>query len=458
MRVLIVAAIHYPPIIGMASRRMAYLSRALVAAGHEVEVLTIEPLAGHPVCKNWPEMMALVPPEVKIHRVPMGLVNRLIARFDIDRQADTNGPGVNCGVRNGYARRALRQLYAAKKLWQPLAIPDTSADWIPGALRKGFELIGSRRFDLVISHSYPYTSHVVAYFLARRAQIPLAADYGDEWGFSPDLQTQPRFKRVLSRAMERRIVRRVGRFTVSAEGIATQLNRVYGIDSDRVKLARSCFIDLQHYRRVTEEPGGNFTVVYTGQIYQGTQDPGPFFRALRRIPIGDVTVTILGMLRPEQEALIRSLGLSNVELRGWCDDQSEVIGRQKSAGCLLLLGHSTGNQVPSKVYEYFAARRPILCVRMDDNDLAAPLVARHKRGLVISNDEAAIIEGLRSLVALHGRGELDAAFNLDELPEYSAEQAAVTLMHGLLGGGGAEMPRTASGLATQRGADGSCTL
>lgn len=450
MRVLIIAAIHYPPVIGMASRRMAYLSRALVAAGHAVEVLTIEPLEGHPVCKNSPEMTTLVPPEVVIHRVPMGLVNRLSARFKIGEQAASNGYDGNSAAAGGYVRRVLSQLYGAHKIWQPLAIPDTSADWIPAALRKGFALIRSRQFDLIISHSYPYSSHVVAYFLARRAQIAMAADYGDEWGFHPDLQQQPRLKGIVSRAIERRIVRRINRFTVSAEGMIDSFTSVYGVQPGRISLARSCFIDLDSYRRINPAPARGFTLVYTGQIYQGTQDPLPLFTALRNMTPGELSVVMLGMLRPEQEALIRSMGLSHFELRGWCSDQAEVIRQQKQASCLLLLGHSTGNQVPSKVYEYFAARRPLLCVQMDKNDLAAPLVTRHKRGLVVPNEEAAIAQALRQLLALHKNDALDSAFNLKELPEYSAEQGAVTLMHGLVdepGAKGAQDSQTIAGPA-----------
>jgi hypothetical protein len=89
--------------------------------------------------------------------------------------------------------------------------------------------------------------------------------------------------------------------------------------------------------------------------------------------------------------------------------------------------------MPSKLFEYFAARRPILAVSADEHDLVAPLIGKHRRGLIAANREDDIEDALRNLIGLHRRDGLDSSFDLSLLREYSARATAQRLMNGIIG-------------------------
>jgi len=74
--------------------------------------------------------------------------------------------------------------------------------------------------------------------------------------------------------------------------------------------------------------------------------------------------------------------------------------------------------VPCKIYEYFAARRPLLHIAGDNQDPAAELVFKYRRGLVVPNDPQAIRDALQTLHEWWLAGKLDAQFDLSPLEEF----------------------------------------
>src|SRR5579862_5329947 len=136
MRALFIT-VHYPPIAGTSSRAMGELSIAMANAGHQVDVLTIQPAPGHPVYRysdnaQWPAHR-----NIRVHRIPMGPVNRLVAR--------AMRPAKACPSQPSNARSPVHQLvdgvYQARRYWQLLAIPDASIDWLPSAILKARRLV-----------------------------------------------------------------------------------------------------------------------------------------------------------------------------------------------------------------------------------------------------------------------------------------------------------------------------
>src|SRR5256885_1961360 len=119
MRILLIR-IHYPPMLGMSSRAMAELSKALVANGHAVDVLTTEPVSGHPVYNFEIGWMRHVPAQVNVHRVAMGPLNRIAARMlDPGRGRVRHGEyfaaaGSKVRQRAGLSRRLAAGLYSAR--------------------------------------------------------------------------------------------------------------------------------------------------------------------------------------------------------------------------------------------------------------------------------------------------------------------------------------------------------
>jgi glycosyltransferase involved in cell wall biosynthesis len=433
MRVLILS-LHFPPITGMSSRAMAEVSRAMVAAGNEVQVLTVVPVRGHPVYRCDPGEARFIAPGVAVDRIPMGPVNRWFGRGM--RCADPVESGANVTrASTSPVRRAIgscvRWAYGARRLWQPLAVPDASIDWLPRAALEARRLLRANRFDLVVSLGNPHTCHLAAYLATRGLRCAWVPFYGDSWGLDPALAERPAPAAAISRMLERIVLKGAAGVAVCTDAMKTSLVETYGIEPDAIASTPIAFTDLDAYEAVAPmAPRWCFSLVYTGQIYPGLQDPMPFLRAASRIATPDMAVSFVGAIPEQSMRAASELGL-DAQFPGWRPPQ-RIIEDQKNASVLLLFGHRGAHGMPSKIFEYFAARRPILAICADSGDLIAPLISKHRRGLIVDNREEDIEDALRCLIGLHRRGALDGAFDLGLLREYSAPASAKRLMNGII--------------------------
>jgi hypothetical protein len=98
---------------------------------------------------------------------------------------------------------------------------------------------------------------------------------------------------------------------------------------------------------------------------------------------------------------------------------------------LLLIGNTTSLQLPLKVFEYIGARRPILCVRNGEQDLAANLLGPLSRGIVVASDAGAIARGIRQAYDLWAKGELENTFSLEDRDEFTWARSG-TLLNAML--------------------------
>jgi glycosyltransferase involved in cell wall biosynthesis len=428
MRVLIIS-VHYPPISGTSSRVIAELSRVMAGAGYEVHVLTVQPVADHPVYRFSPEGSPIIPETVRVHRIPMGPINRLIARAM--KPPIAVAPQSSPSYVGGGVRRCVNWIYQARRLWEPLAIPDASIDWLPRAAFEARRLLRQSDFDLVVSLGNPHTCHLVALFATRGQRCQWVPFYGDSWALDPTLITRPAWTRTINRMLERRALKATAGVAVWTDAMKQSIMSAYGIDPARIVTSLLAYADLNQYETVEPRPDTDFHVVYTGNIYGTLQDPLPFFRAASRIDRAELMLSFIGSISQEYAIAAGQLGL-NAEFPGW-HTPHQVVKDQKNATVLLIFGHQGGHVMPSKIYEYFAARRPVLCVRGDEQDMVAPLIQKHRRGLTVDNREEDIEQALRKLIDLHRRRRLDSSFDLSLLSQYSASETARSLMNGIIG-------------------------
>jgi hypothetical protein len=404
-------------------------------AGREVHVLTVQPLPWHPVYQLAEADLGLVSGGVHVHRVPMGPLNRLLARL-MKAPAATAADSQSAFRR--YLSRCTKRAYLARPWWQAVAIPDASADWLPHAVYAARRLLGRAEFHLVVSLGNPHTCHLAAFLATRGYRCEWVPFYGDAWGLDPGLSTRPAWTAAINRRLERRVLKAAARIMVCTDAMRTGLVQAYGIAPAKIASTPLALPDLDCYEAVAPRPVPGFHLAYTGSIYEALQDPLPFLRAASRISSARMTISFLGAIPERYARAAAEFGL-NAQFVGW-RPLREVIAQQKSASALVVFGHRGGHVMPSKVFEYFAARRPILCIRGDREDLAAPLVQAHRRGLVVNNCAEEIGAALNQLLELHANSQLDSCFDLRLLRQYDSRATATRLMNGIIGATIAQSP------------------
>jgi glycosyltransferase involved in cell wall biosynthesis len=270
--------------------------------------------------------------------------------------------GLSVAQKPGKVLLHTRALEFAKYL---LTYPDEVKGWIPFALGAVEEIRRqNQNISAIITTSPPIASHLIG----RRAKsilgCPWIADFRDLWTQNLGV-SGPQF---LQRGLEKRTLKDADVLvTVSMPWVERLRHRypkkkIYAIPNG---------FDPDDYRFPAPPLTRDFTISYTGVLYQDQRDPTPLFEVLGdllkegSISSGDLRVRFYGPPEAWLPSLIKNYGLERVvELHGQIP-RKDVMVRQRESQVLLILPWSdpreTGHH-SAKLFEYFAAARPILAV------------------------------------------------------------------------------------------------
>lgn len=139
----------------------------------------------------------------------------------------------------------------------------------------------------------------------------------------------------------------------------------------------------------TETPGEK-CCVFCGSLYPGLREPDfalTLFEALAP-DCGWTMVMAGGGWEHFPEAARRADALGNRLFRPGPVPTARARALQAGAEVLLSIGNLTDNQLPSKIFEYFAAGKPVLHLSMTESDPALPWMARYPLALVLRPDDS----------------------------------------------------------------------
>jgi glycosyltransferase involved in cell wall biosynthesis len=354
----------FPPLSGGGVHRPLQFVRHLVKRGLRVSVVTGRPPAGERLDEG---LLALVPPEARVVRVPFLDPFRLWARL----RRGGNGESANGAAARspGPARPRLRDFVT-----DAITLPDRFLTWVvPAAARSALALRGDEP-DLVLSSSPPPSVHLVAHFLAGMFSAPLVLDFRDPWIGNPFRRySAPLFARI-DAALEQRVVRAAAEIVLNTPALERRFRERYpeiarvrtipnGFDPDAAARLPAAsgggspgFVEVAHYGQVYGVRSGLFLLEGLAQLRR--ERPEAFVR-LQVVLVGAVDGEAAFRARAAQLGVDGAISIPGIL------PHAAALARQRLSDVLLLLGPESGEpelQVPGKLYEYLAAGRPILAL------------------------------------------------------------------------------------------------
>lgn len=316
------------------------------------------------------------------------------------------------------------------------AYPDEQKCWLPFAVKVGDALLRERQFHAILSSSSPVTAHLIAYELKKRHRIPWVADLRDLWTQNHHYAYGP-IRRVVERRLELRILAAADALVTVSSPLAEQLAGLHrgkavfaipnGFDPDEMGSAP-----------LTRE----FSITYTGQLYEGKQDPAPVFQAIGELinkGVLDPRLVRVRFFGPPQHWLeqeVKRYGLEQVVEMCGVVPRDVVLQYQRSSQVLLLLNWNDPRErgvYTGKIFEYLAAQRPILAVG-GPGGVVKELLERTKAGVHVSGAEelAAVLTAWYREYEATGRLAYHAIH--EEIEQYSHREMArrfASVMDGL---------------------------
>ncbi len=351
MRKFLLIAFAYPPLEIVGAVRPAALAKYLPQFGWEPVVVT-------PKIQDAKRQSQLI-----VETEYRDVLEEWKARLSFDRKRGLHEQ-FNLPVANkpGSELPHTRLLGWMKYL---LTYPDPFKGWIPFALAAVEEV---RRQNpgiaAIVTTSPPISCHLIG----RRAKTilgcPWIADLRDLWTQNLGDRT-PHF---LETGLEKRTLGAADALVTVSDPWASRLQQRY--PNRKIWTITNGF-DPDDFRSPSPPLTRDFTITYTGRLYEGQRDPTMLFEALGDllkegvIPASDVRIRFYGTIEPWLPALVEKFGLTTmVELHGHTP-RKEVFEHQRESQLLLLLPWSDPSETghhSAKLFEYLAAARPVLAV------------------------------------------------------------------------------------------------
>lgn len=394
---------YFPPAGGAAVQRTLGLASWLPAFGWDPIVLTSrDPEHVH----RDASLLERVPATLRVERTYSLEPVRFVKRFLKGHPWGRNGVGARTHRKLRYPGEQ-----AFSRLIQLLFFPDRHVGWLPFAMARGLSLIRRHAFDAIYSTSTSVNSHLVARALKRASGTFWIADFQDPWSENEILGLPGWPHGALATRLEYLILRDADRIAVTTRPIAGMLQRKYPmIPADKFVVLPMGF-DPTGFEGLEAVPATRYVVTHLGFFY-GPRSPGPFLEAVGQclrdglLPRDMVEVRLLGGFDVEAEGVTKDL-LARYSMEGIVRTEGIVAYVEglrhllESAVLLLVTDPGWGGRhlVPTKLYEYLAAGRPILALAPDGP--AAELVVEMNAGIVVPPDDVAGIR--RALVRLYAQ-------------------------------------------------------
>ncbi len=368
-KVLLIAFLHPFTVVSGGSFRVLPLVRYLPEFGWEPVVLTA-PLRERPS----------VPCEVveTSYRETMGLWKRL---FKLETTNDIN---TQIKQRLGVTARGSLLDYILSFVGELFYYPDSYKGWRNFAIARGSELLSPQKFDAILS-CHPVTSHLVASELKSRFGVPWLADFPDLWSQNHNY-SYSRWRQKRDTKLELATLSGAGALVTVSEPWAEKLRALH---KGKTVYAITHGFDPNLINDPPAPLTEKFTITYTGTIYPEGEDPVKLFTALSRLISGGVIdatkveVMFYGHKLDWLEEDIKKWRLNGIVNQYGMLTPDEARMKQWESHLLLLLKWEDPAELgwhSGKIYEYLAARRPILATG-GYQDVVSDLLAETKAGI-----------------------------------------------------------------------------
>jgi len=397
MKILMVTA-NFAPRGASPAIRTVNLVKYLTASGFVVKVITYDEKTLTLFSPPDPILISKVPAGVEVVRVHPGPLRKYLSK------------------RMRHEERSLSEWKESinRSLMISLLIPDPHVDAMVNFFIHGVRQIKDFVPDIMLTHGYPFSMHIVGSLLKRRyPHIRWIADYGDPWSGNPVSELpRPRWRQWLDYRLEETMLKVVDWVTVTTEATKQLYEIHFPFLVGRISVIPMGF-DHEEIKAVTpfpRPPGEESRIwfVYTGRLYPEARDPKSFIQAVATLIQKDPSVVnrlrvfLVGEVHPTIKRLICGAQARYVFRFVKWGSVAESIAWMKTADYLLLFGNKGGIQVPGKVYQYIGTGKPIFMTVEVEKDPTVKVVLSNPLSIIIKNESSQILARLISIL-YHGR-------------------------------------------------------
>lgn len=374
------------------------------------------PVIDESLFKDIPEGVTVLRKEI---REPYSLYKRFI------------GQKKNTRVYSGFLSENKKSSLAQRiSVWLRgnLFIPDARMWWIKPSVKFLTRYLKENPVDAILSSGPPHTTHMIARGVKRKLNIPWLADFRDPWtriDFYEQLHLT-KFADAKHKRLEKSVLTEADKVVTVSWQWAEEFERLGGRKVDVITNG----FDEDDYKGNDVSVDNKFSLVHVGSV-NPDRNPHTLWKVLR-----DLVETLPGF---KEDLIIRLIGKNDASIYNSIEQHgltpylervdylphSEVGREQQRAAVLLLLLNNTPNIsgiIPGKVFEYLAAKRPVLVIGSPKGDSARIIRESHAGDVADFSDYESMRQHIGDAYSKYTSGSLHV--NSKGIEQYSRKNMA----------------------------------
>ena len=375
LRTVLMITQKFPPFNGVGVLRVTKFVKYIQDFGWRPVVLTCKRQEDHLDAVD-EKLLCGIPEDLSIHRV------NAPSLYDIYRLVGGQAKQGSFSLSKNPLASFIRSLF----------VPDQYVAWYFTGVRKAKEIFHKENIDAIYSTSPRETSHLIGRTLHLKYQCPWIADFRDPW-----IEKQHRPKRIqpleqFEKYLQKVVLRDADCILAAWPGIL----RSFEPDIEEKSQVLTNGFDEEDFRGIEPHAFPKFTFLYAGSLFKELS-PLPMFEAL------DVLLRTRPKLRQKMQFVL--VGRQDAFVRDTIKKYAleycvHIIPQIPHRECLqYILGADVlifcipdKQWIPSKIFEYLRAGRPILAIADQDSD-AVQMIRRVNPGLCFASRDTGQIAG-----------------------------------------------------------------
>ena len=366
MKRVLVIAYYWPPSGGSGVQRWVKFVKYLPAQGWEPVVFAPEN-ADYPSLD--PSLGEEVPASVEVLRgriwEPYAIYRKLLG----GKKASTQVTEISSGKKTWKQKLSL---------WirANLFVPDPRIGWVRPSVKTLEKYLKEHPVDAIVTTGPPHSVHLIGLALKEKLGIPWIPDFRDPWSRMYYLKylpmTQVTWKAICE--MEQEVLDKCSTVLACTPLVQEEFQA-------QTQTPVACITngyDEEDFSGPVPERDGHFNITHTG-LFAADGNPLQLWKVLGKLAVSEpgfreeLRIRLVGKVDREVQEAISAAGLeANVVSLGPLDHASAV--REQRSASILLLPLRNDPQynpiLPGKLFEYLAARRPILGIGQEEGAMA----------------------------------------------------------------------------------------
>lgn len=298
------------------------------------------------------------------------------------------------------------EISSGKKTWKQrlslwiranLFVPDPRVGWVKPSVKTLRKYLTEHPVDAIVTTGPPHSVHLIGQKLHKATGLPWIPDFRDPWSRMYYLKYLPMTAGTWAklRAQEQAVLDDCNTVLACTPLVQEEFQA-------QTKTPVACItngFDEEDFTGPAPEGDGRFNITHTG-LFAADGNPFTLWKVLKELAAEDpwfkesLRLRLVGKVDREVLDAMADAGLqANVVALGPCDHATAV--REQRSATLLLLPLRNDAQyrpiLPGKLFEYLAARRPVLGIGQADGAMARVLHAA-QAGVTAGWDDAAAMK------------------------------------------------------------------